>query len=176
MAVNQWKDYAELIGIASIVASLVFVGIEVRQSSSASQVDQAIGYGEMMLSFRSLLSENADVWHKACAGDDLTAVESTTAVQLYRAYTEFLYVQGLTSSVGSMRFSQSLAERFAANVHRYPGFAALYRSDGVWSQLGEQSARDIDAIGEFTNMVLARIAELPEIDPNPSYDVSWCGY
>lgn len=176
MAANRWKDYAELIGIASIVASLVFVGIEVRQSSSAGQVDQVTGYGEMMLSVRSLLAEHADVWHKACAGDELTPAESTLAGQLFRAYTEFMWVQGITSVVGDLEIRQSLAGRFAANVHRYPGFAALFRSNSDWGRLGEPTLKDVAAAAEFADLVMARIAELREIEPSPSYDVTWCGY
>ena len=178
MAANRWKDYAELIGIASIVASLVFVGIEVRQSSSAGQVDQVIGYGEMMLSVRSLLAEHADVWHKACAGDELTPAESTLAGQLFRAYTEFMWVQGITSVVGDgdLEIRQSLAGRFAANVNRYPGFAALFRSNGDWGRLGEPGRTNLAAAAEFMDLVMARIAELREIEPSPSYDVTWCGY
>ena len=35
MKQTNWKDIAELIGIAAIVASLVFVGLELRQTQSA---------------------------------------------------------------------------------------------------------------------------------------------
>ena len=176
MAIERWKDYAELVGIASIVASLIFVGIEVRQSSSAGQVDQTASYGEMMLSVRALLTEHADVWQRACSGAQLTQAEATTAAQLYRAYAEFMWVQGVSSGVGTINFRNSLAERFAANVHRYPGFAALFKANGDWGQFGEPSVLDNAAILEFTELVLNRIEELSTIDPNPNYDVSWCGF
>lgn len=176
MTTDRWKDYAELVGIASIVASLVFVGIEVRQSSSAGQVDQVIGYGEMAISVRSLLAENADVWRKACAGDELSPTESVLAGQLFRAYAEFMWVQGMSSGVGDVKIRQSLAGRFAANVHRYPGFAALFRSNGEWGDLGEPSRTNSVAAAEFTDLVMARIAELREIEPSPSFDITWCGY
>ena len=35
MSATSWKDVAELIGIAAIVASLVFVGLELRQTQTA---------------------------------------------------------------------------------------------------------------------------------------------
>ncbi len=35
MSVTSWKDVAELIGISAIVASLVFVGLELRQTQTA---------------------------------------------------------------------------------------------------------------------------------------------
>jgi hypothetical protein len=44
---TDWKDIAELVGIATIVASLIFVGIELRQSqmiATASQYQSRIGF------------------------------------------------------------------------------------------------------------------------------------
>ena len=35
MTSPSWKDIAELIGIAAIVASLVFVGVQIRQEATA---------------------------------------------------------------------------------------------------------------------------------------------
>ena len=34
MQKTHWKDIAEVVGIAAIVASLVFVGLELRQTKS----------------------------------------------------------------------------------------------------------------------------------------------
>lgn len=36
---KNWKNTAELVGIAAIVASLVFVGVELRQNTAAVQAD-----------------------------------------------------------------------------------------------------------------------------------------
>ncbi len=38
MKITNWKDNAELIGIAAIVASLIFVGLELRQSTLATRI------------------------------------------------------------------------------------------------------------------------------------------
>ncbi len=40
MKANNWKDIAELVGIAAIVASLVFVGLQMRQSQDIAIADQ----------------------------------------------------------------------------------------------------------------------------------------
>jgi hypothetical protein len=47
MKYSNWKETAELVGIATIVASLIFVGIELRQSQMiavASQYQSRIGF------------------------------------------------------------------------------------------------------------------------------------
>ena len=40
MKTNNWKDIAELVGIAAIVASLVFVGLQMRQSQGIAIANQ----------------------------------------------------------------------------------------------------------------------------------------
>ena len=40
MAIKSWKDTAELIGIAAIVASLIFVGLQMQQSQEIAIADQ----------------------------------------------------------------------------------------------------------------------------------------
>ena len=37
MKTGNWKDSAELVGIAAIVASLIFVGIQLRQEQRIAQ-------------------------------------------------------------------------------------------------------------------------------------------
>ena len=40
MKISDWKDTAELIGIAAIVASLIFVGLQMKQSQDIAIADQ----------------------------------------------------------------------------------------------------------------------------------------
>jgi hypothetical protein len=72
---TNWKDTAELIGIAAIVASLVFVGIQMKQSQ-----DIAIGDGFISVMFANIeindqLNEHADIWIRGSAGEELTETE-----------------------------------------------------------------------------------------------------
>ena len=176
MTDRAWKDVAELVGIAAIVASLVFVGVQVRQSQSSANVSQVTGYGEQMLELRSLLIEHADVWQRACADEELDSVESAQAAQLFRAYAEFTWAQGVTSELGMFDYAPLLAGRFAANVHRYPGFARMWKAQSEWVKDAEQSRTYVDELGEFSDLVLTRLATLQNLEPNPNFDVSLCGF
>ena len=53
MNFDRWKDIAEIIGMASIVASLIFVGFQLRQNQQALEAD--VGFGEMVV-FQELMS------------------------------------------------------------------------------------------------------------------------
>ena len=51
MASNQWKDTAELVGIGAIVASLIFVGLQMKQSHEIAIADQCQNRADAALSF-----------------------------------------------------------------------------------------------------------------------------
>ncbi len=68
-----WKDVLELIGIAAIVASLIFVGLQLKQS-------QDIALSASILASRvetnSSISDHSDVWAKGNSGADLDGGET----------------------------------------------------------------------------------------------------
>lgn len=174
MRTTKWKDIAELVGISAIVASLIFVGIQVRQSQSSANVSQLQSYGEMSLALRALIMEHADVWQRACADEELSPAESVQANQLMRAYVEFTYTQGVTADLGMFDYRQLVIGRYVANMHRYPGFAKMADAQSEWVRLPE-NFRSIDELAALVNLAQAKRAAMHELDPNPQFDISLCG-
>jgi len=171
---TKWKDIAELIGISAIVASLVFVGVQVRQSQSAANVSQLQSYGEMSLAVRALIIEHADVWQRACADEELSPAESVQANQIMRAYVEFIFTQGVTADLGMFDYRPIVIGRYVANMHRYPGFGKMADAQSEWARSAENSG-SIDELAALFDMVRAEKAAMRELDPNPQYDISLCG-
>ena len=64
MAHLKWRETAELIGITSIVASLIFVGLELRQTQKVADIDSAAIRAEWFFSNRASINENAEIWVK----------------------------------------------------------------------------------------------------------------
>ena len=60
MKLSEWAQIAEIVGGAAIIASLVFVGIEVRENTSVvrAQFDRAID--QQNVSLNIVVAENAD--------------------------------------------------------------------------------------------------------------------
>lgn len=75
MKTTNWKDIAELIGIAAIVASLIAVVVELRQSTQELQfatLDSTVG---LYNNWRNKVIENddvAEIWRTGIAGEELT--------------------------------------------------------------------------------------------------------
>ena len=73
---TNWKDIAELIGISAIVASLVFVGFQLKQSQDIAIADGLISIMFASIEINDQLNEHADIWIKGSAGEELTENES----------------------------------------------------------------------------------------------------
>ena len=157
------------------MASLIFVGVQVRQSQSAANVSQIASYMETILQLRLALVEHADIWQRACAGEELSAAESVQAAQLYRSYTEWTYTQGVAADLGMFDYRLILAGRYAANIHRYPGFAKMGKAQTAWTSDAERATEHIDELRVFRSMVNAELNRLREMEPNPDFDTSLCG-
>ncbi|MDX2478727.1 MAG: hypothetical protein QNK24_00150, partial [Desulfuromusa sp.] len=59
---SKWKDIAELIGITAIVLSLVFVGLQLRQSQLIAHSEIALQELESTIEAHSQINDYVDVW------------------------------------------------------------------------------------------------------------------
>jgi hypothetical protein len=82
----KWKGIAELIGVGAIVASLIFVGLQMQQAEDIARYER---YGDSTnpLDLTALLLENEDVWLKGCAGEPLEVEDWFTFIQLADLHT-----------------------------------------------------------------------------------------
>ena len=76
MKISNWKETAELIGIAAIVASLIFVGLQMRQAAEIARAELVSGNLASEIEASAVYIENADIWRRGNAGEDLDANES----------------------------------------------------------------------------------------------------
>ena len=168
------NDWLQVFGMFALVASLIFVGLQIRQTQEIAITDAANGYLEPSLTLKQLLIDNADVWQKGCMGEDLSAVDQSRVAHLFRAYIEFAYFTWLGGRSGVFQGDGSQTfNRFAANIHRYPGIAQMVESHQRWAEEGE--SYNAITVRLFTEEVFARVAELGEIESKQEIDPRWCG-
>lgn len=175
MESEKMHDWLQIIGIAAVVASLVFVGLQLKQSDETALAEIFESAAARGVEQRALIAEHADTWHKACLGEQLSEPEKLIAASIF-----FNYVQNSFNSWARYEEtglggggSQFYADSYAANVHRYPGFKQLAISWGDWGELGARF--DGELVKEFAASIMQRLAELEQLEPNPTADVMWCG-
>ena len=83
MGSAKLNDWLQIIGMAGIMASLIFVGIQVQQTERAGKGQEVAAFMENVLALRALQTENAAVWRKVCAGKELTVSGQSSARPLW---------------------------------------------------------------------------------------------
>ena len=186
MKSGNWKDIAELIGIAAIVASLLFVGIQLQQDRRIALSDSLSNWSDRADTISELISDNAVVWNKACLGQQLTAEERTIASQIlarlvaHKNFTWTIYRAGLAQTS-----DDSQAEQLAEMAWRYPGVRAMLQE--MWAKREEMDAIragfDLEInrgnltfrYQDFAQKILMILAELDKSNPAPDSVLSICG-
>lgn len=78
---NRWKFAAEIIGIAAIVASLLFVGLQMKQAENIARYEFFSGV-DAPVDFVEALRGHEEIWLKGCADDEMTDAEMLIFLRL----------------------------------------------------------------------------------------------
>ena len=70
-----WKEKTEFVGIAAIVASLLFVGLQMRQAGAIANAELQNEMIAARTARSDLFAQHAEVLHKANSGGELTGAE-----------------------------------------------------------------------------------------------------
>jgi hypothetical protein len=154
MSKTEWKSTAELIGIAAIVASLVFVGMELRQSQRIAFAEQE---GSQITDFQAMseiIASYSILIRKLNNQEPLTEEEQTEAEQLVFSIwaTHFFTRQRARyldhPSVGVQE--RVLAILFYENPGLRRVWAAKEMRDKAYMEALDRP-RALGSIGEFNN-------------------------
>ena len=174
MKSEKVNDWHQIVGMFGIMASLVFVGLQVRQTQVIAEGESAMLSIEATVASRQLLIDNIDVWTKGCAGETMSASEQAEFVQLHRAFMQISYFAWLAARHNILDFNPAdFVFSTASNIHRYPGFA---QANASWQEAAKHGMdQSLESGRQFHSAVAARLAELQKIEPEPNYDVKYCG-
>ena len=118
----KWKGIAELIGIAAIVGSLIFVGQQLRLDRTIAQSENSLQYVDTQVSLSQLIAENAQVWLAGLSGQELAELDALIFRQIAYA-VEQKYNSRYLRSVGGLRSGSEgkVAVEFAQDLYAHPG-------------------------------------------------------
>jgi len=161
---TSWKDIAELAGIAAIVVSLVFVGMQLSQDRVVALAQTYQSSLQSALELNAAMAEHAEVWAKSRNTTDLTDAEEIVINELlsmWRARAFFESRSGQAINGGKWR---GPVERFAIVLHQNSTAKRLYLEGAQRDMryLGELNAGD--GMLQIHREVLARLEELEALD------------
>jgi hypothetical protein len=87
----NWKEAAELIGIFAILASLIFVALQLRQEEELMQIEMRMAMVANSVSINESIIENADVWVRGNIGEELDPAEEVIHARLVNNVNDYMF-------------------------------------------------------------------------------------
>ena len=165
MASKNWKGIAELIGIAAIVASLLFVGLQLQQDQQIAVVDTHGSLSEEKIELAVLVSQNMEIWKKGLQGEDLSDTERgrfsglLAAVEMHHQRS-FIRWRGIGPGDPDV-----IARRFAFALYIFPGMRAAYEADMQFIYSMDEATGGNMTIRPWKGTVLRSLEELDDANP-----------
>ena len=140
MKFKQWNEIAELVGIVAVVASLIFVGLQLQQTQQQLEQEQKIAQNEMNASYvanviesNNAIIQNMDIWLRGNSGEELSAAEQETHALLVEIKNDQAYysTQGLRR-FGNEEGAEQDAAAFAGFLYENPGAKRVWRDREQW--------------------------------------------
>jgi hypothetical protein len=164
---NNWKDIAELIGIAAIVASLIFVGLQMRQSQSIAMSDGNLANAANRIERNTSILENPEIWVRGNQGPDLD--EKDTVVFRYLVQnvidTAFFEIVRLRR-MGEDDIADSIVADFSAFLFKNPGARRIWSEDEMAIRKYRALLTDSENVGhlELAELVIENLAKLDQME------------
>ena len=160
----NWKDIAELTGIAAIVASLIFVGLQLKQSQDIALSELSASILASRVETNSSISDHSYVWAKGNAGADLDEGETASYWQLLHS----VYWRHLIGWDNRLRFGEDftadvIASEFAIFLHDNPGARQIWVSQVESITEKRRLLIPGTSLNEFDAVIIEKLAELDQL-------------
>ena len=165
----NWKVTTEFLGIAAIIASLIFVGVQIRldRQVASSQVNMAAL--ESRVAIEAAMAEHADVWVKAARLEALTEseaqiVESLVRMAQSKAFFESLAGGEVRGRDGSERFRESSAiiAAFSTLLFENPGAREIWLARAAKRDAHTKIISADETATQFNNAVRSQLEKFDE--------------
>ena len=114
MKTMNWKGSAELVGMAAIVASLIFVGLQMRQTRDIALTESDWNRMLSEIETRRPIYEFPDIWAKGNAGEELNPSEAI----IYRTLIRDLNSLEFFKYLNATRLDTSGSEAWGFRIGR----------------------------------------------------------
>ncbi len=125
----DWKRIAEFIGILAVVASLLFVGLQMRQTNDIAFMELDTAMVGVMVDIADLVAANGETWVKGNSGKKLGETESAVYREMISAInTRWVVLESNASRLGREDIAGLIRKDWAAFLHQNPGARQVWLS------------------------------------------------
>lgn len=117
----SWKEAAELIGIFSILASLIFVALQLRQEEALLQTEMRAAMVANFIAINDSIIENANIWVRGNKGEELDRAESAIYERLVANKNDYMFHLWRTFVITEPQSEEQILSHFAGFLSDNPG-------------------------------------------------------
>ena len=158
------KRIAELVGLAAIVASLIFVGLQMRQDQEIASAQAYVDASAVLTDLNQYVENNKEVWIKGLDGAELSLADKLTFDALCRS----IFLRKISHWERAKRLDAGnpdfIAQSYAYDIHVHPGLRRFF--DEFIESFEERRSAFGRTRGDDT-LASAVEASLAELDRNP---------
>jgi hypothetical protein len=162
MKSSSWKIIVEFVGVSAIVASLLFVGLQMRQAQEIALGDGDLALLSSRIEINSAMNEHARIWVRGNSGEVLSEEERLIFENLVSSENELAFFASLQLlRLGSSDAARTVRHDFAAFLHRNPGARIVWVEDQKNRLNYRRKISPADTNDSpYTNTVLSSLAKL----------------
>jgi hypothetical protein len=138
---ERLQDWLQIVGLLGVIASLIFVGQQMKQDRNIAIGEAWLQYTDTQVSLAQLINDNVDVWVTGLAGEELAPLDRVKFNQIAYA-VEQKYAGRYSRSELGVRTgpAQGVALEFAHDLYANQGLrrAVITR----WNRLESMTGRE----------------------------------
>ncbi len=162
----NWKTVAEFAGISAIVASLIFVGLQLRQEQAIAIVDTYGSVVESNEAVLSLIGEHPDIWEKGLLGDKLSTSDEIVFSGMVRAvfsHHAHMFIRFARIGPGD---PEGIMKDFAYAIYIFPGLRRQWEADNEFQDHRDAAQNRPQTFLDFRFGTSQHLSNLDNLQPS----------
>ena len=117
----DWKETAELIGLFAILASLIFVVLELQQQEKLLDLEMRYSMISATVAVNEQIIDHADIWVRGNVGEELDATESEIYQRMFISFNDNFFQTYFVFQELYPEQKQQISSQYAGFLARNPG-------------------------------------------------------
>ena len=127
MNFKEWNEIAELIGIAAVVASLIFVGLQMKQAQEIGNAERRMMRITNEIELQNAINEHAAIWVRGLSGQELSETETVIFENLVLTKSSYhQHLSGAAQNLGADYGEQAQVREIALFLYANPSARAVW--------------------------------------------------
>ncbi len=160
------NDWLQVVGIFALVASLIFVGMQMRQDRTLASVEAMSSRVEASVGLADLIGSNKVVWVSGLSGVELSEADRATFQSMVEAVELHFVAQWVrVGAIGGGRSAESVIGDYAFAIYSHAGLRQVWMGQGEYWRL-RNIASDTGIRGDgFRALVNSSLSQLDKNAP-----------